>query len=67
VDSPFAGRHLIELLIGSIGCPARLADIGVEGSSAIRSLVHEANIERLNNNPRKIDPERLVELLTAAS
>ena len=30
---------------------------------AIRALVEQANAERLNNNPRQVEPEQLVELL----
>ena len=67
VESALAGRQWIQRLIGSTGCPTTLREVGIEGTSAIRSLVQEANMERLKNNPRQIDLERLVELLATAS
>jgi alcohol dehydrogenase class IV len=63
VETALAGRPEIVRFIGSLGCPAMLCDIGVVGTSDIRTLVREANIDRMNNNPRRIDPERLVDLL----
>jgi len=61
---PAAGRKL-EKLIGSVGCPVSLCDLGIVEHAEIEKLAAQANIQRLRNNPRQITFESLVDVLTA--
>ena len=52
-------RQKIDELIERIGCPVSLGNVGVEGDRAIAQLVDQVNLERLANNPRRIDAAAL--------
>jgi alcohol dehydrogenase class IV len=67
VNDPTTGRRKLEALIARIECPISLRDIGLVNEAEIWQLIAEVNVERLSNNPRRIDASRLFDLLTAAS
>jgi alcohol dehydrogenase class IV len=64
VKDAAGGHKKIENLIRALGSPSSLRDIGIIGRPAVMHLIQQANAERLNNNPRRIDASRLVELLS---
>lgn len=51
-----------ESLVRSLGCPTRLRDVGVRQSD-IAQIAQRVNVERLDNNPRRIDASALADLL----
>lgn len=55
-------RAGFESLVRSIGCPTRLRDVGV-GQAGIVEIARRVNVERLGNNPRRIDTTALAGLL----
>jgi alcohol dehydrogenase class IV len=63
-DSAAAGRKKLDDLIRKIGCPNSLHAIGVVDDSAVHRLIAEVNVERLSNNPRRINATQLFELLS---
>jgi alcohol dehydrogenase class IV len=62
VTDATAGRAKIEWLIGALGCPVSLREIGLVGDGAMKQLVERANAERMSNNPRRIDPTTFARL-----
>ena len=56
-------RQKIDALIERIGCPVSLGKVGVKGDRAIAQLVDQVNVERLANNPRRIDATALTHCL----
>jgi alcohol dehydrogenase class IV len=53
----------ITRFIASLGCPTRLAEIGVRDDAGIVQLIREANAERLGNNPRRLPSDDIGVLL----
>ena len=52
----------LDALLRSIECPNRLSEVGV-GPDDLDSLVESVNAHRLSNNPRRVTPESLRQLL----
>lgn len=50
-------------LATSIGCPASMADLGITTKERFEEIAASVNVERMSNNPRRIDRPQLVELL----
>ncbi|MQA89494.1 MAG: iron-containing alcohol dehydrogenase [Gemmatimonas sp.] len=55
-------RNRLHSLIRQIGCPCRLRDVGIRESD-LPALARSVNVDRLSNNPRRIDAPGLVTLL----
>jgi len=55
-------RERLRALIASVGCPTLLREVGVCDED-LPGLVEAVNLERLSNNPRKIDVEGMRRLL----
>lgn len=49
-------------LLQAIDCPTRLSDVGV-GADDIDALAESVNVGRLSNNPRRVTPKSLRQLL----
>ena len=47
----------------SLGCPTRLADVGVTSDAQIEEIVERVNVQRLGNNPRRFTSDSLRTLL----
>jgi alcohol dehydrogenase class IV len=54
----------IEKMITGLDCPASLSGAGIVERNVIRKIVDSANMERMSNNPRRIDSATLLDLLT---
>jgi alcohol dehydrogenase len=52
----------LKSIIENIGCPLRLREVGIKKDD-LSGLVSMVNVERLSNNPRKIDAPELSSLL----
>lgn len=53
----------IERLIHNLNCFPSLADAGVVSDEQIRAIASRVNLERLENNPRRITQDQLIALL----
>ena len=62
-ETPVAAARRIEEIVRSVDSPTRLSDLGLDRDADIEMLVRRVNTERLSNNPRRITPERLHQLL----
>ena len=60
-------RQVIHDLIGSIGLPTRLRDIGVKSQLDRDLIADNVNLERLDNNPRAITRHALHRIIDNAS
>jgi len=56
--------HLIDELKVSIGCPAAFADLGITRHDQLSEIAASVNVQRMSNNPRKIDHPMIVQLLS---
>lgn len=56
----------IENLLTELGVPASLAAAGIADEDELRALVASVNAERMSNNPRRLNPAALLELLQAS-
>lgn len=56
--------RLIDDLAVSIGCPASFADLGITGQDQLNEIAASVNVQRMSNNPRKIDHQMIVQLLS---
>lgn len=54
----------IDKMIRDLDCPASLGAAGIIERDQVRSLVDSANMERMSNNPRRVNSATLLELLT---
>jgi alcohol dehydrogenase class IV len=63
VKTVLKARGKIDALIERIGCPTLLNKVGIEDDAAIARLVEQVNVERLANNPRRIDAIALFDCL----
>lgn len=57
----------IERFIANLGCPVSLAAAGIVGAGELRQLVESVNAERMSNNPRRLNAEELLALLSDPS
>lgn len=55
-------QNKLKSILMDIGCPIRLSEVGIK-SVDLPKLVNNVNIERLSNNPRKIDRVTFINLL----
>jgi alcohol dehydrogenase class IV len=63
--SPQAAKDMIKSLMRDCGLPCSLPECGLD-TGDIRTVADHVNLERLKNNPRRIDQaEMLVDILTA--
>ena len=53
----------IDRLVADVGCPISLAEAGIQNEQQLRQIVSSVNAQRLANNPRKTNPEALLQLL----
>lgn len=61
VESASEGKHFLTNIAKGIGVELSLEKLGIKNYREI--IVNNVNLERLGNNPRKIDKEALIELL----
>jgi len=57
------GASRIHSLMESVGAPTRLRDVGVKNKEAVAWIAAQVNVERLSNNPRKVDRADIERLL----
>jgi alcohol dehydrogenase class IV len=57
------GRARIAELMESIGCAARLSELEITGHQTLKSIAESVNLDRLQNNPRKMTTVQLLQLL----
>jgi alcohol dehydrogenase class IV len=57
------GRARIAELMESIGCAARLSELEITGHQTLKSIAESVNLDRLQNNPRKMTTVQLLKLL----
>ena len=62
VTSPKKANNLLNQLANNIGVELSLSKLGIEKKEDIKLVLDNINIERLKNNPRKIETKRLTEL-----
>jgi alcohol dehydrogenase class IV len=62
-DTPEAGRERIRAMMRAIGLATELSAIGIACSAAADLVAREINLERMSNNPRAVDSNRLGEIL----
>ena len=61
--TPLEAANKIEKLVGTVGGPTRLSEIGMGSAAGVEMLVRSVNTERLSNNPRRVTPDDLRRLL----
>jgi alcohol dehydrogenase class IV len=57
----------VTALIADVGLPTRLRDVGCRSSAQRAALVDAVNPERLANNPRRVDPASLLQIVEAVA
>ncbi len=62
-ETPAEGKRRIQEFIESLGCQSRLSSFGIQTPEQLRDIATQVNVDRLNNNPRKISEEQLIRLL----
>ena len=62
-DSPSEAVRKIENLVRSVGGSTRLRDVRLHRDADVEMLVRRVNTQRLSNNPRRVTPEALRQLL----
>ena len=62
-STPLEAAKKIEKLVGAVGGPTRLNEIGMDSDAEVETLVRSVNTERLSNNPRRVTPDDLRRLL----
>jgi alcohol dehydrogenase class IV len=58
-----SSRQRITKLMESLEAPTRLRDVGIRTPADRELLVNNVNLERLANNPRKLTPEALAQII----
>lgn len=56
-------QHRIDTLLEQLGCPNRLSKVGVTEAKQRQMIAQHVNTERLSNNPRALDVEKIAQLL----
>jgi alcohol dehydrogenase class IV len=59
--------RLIDSLAVSVGCPTSLAGLGVTRWDQLDEIAASVNVQRMSNNPRKIDHLKIVQMLSNGS
>jgi len=62
-SSPEEADVLFRKLIGSVNCPSTLSSMDIEGTALLDQICSQVNSERLSNNPRRLTPVSIRELL----
>jgi alcohol dehydrogenase class IV len=57
-------QNRLRLIKENIGCPLNLSEVGIKKNDLL-TLARQVNVERLSNNPRKIDATGLNDLLNS--
>lgn len=57
----------IDNLVESLGCPSSVSQAGITDEANLQLIVDSVNSERMSNNPRRITPESLLQLLRRSS
>ena len=61
--TPEQARDRVTDLQRAINCPVRLGDVGVSTSTEVRTIAEQVNVQRLVNNPRRMTPAIITDLL----
>lgn len=56
----------IDSLAAAVGAPCSFADVGISRIEQLHEIAASVNIQRMSNNPRKIDQSMIVQLLSHA-
>jgi alcohol dehydrogenase class IV len=59
--------RLIDSLAESVGRPASFADLGITQREQLDEIADSVNVQRMSNNPRRIDRSTIVQLLSQDS
>ncbi len=62
VDDAEGARVWLDDLMGQTGCPTRLSEVGMTVGD-VEGIVENVNVERLANNPRRLTPEGIRNIL----
>ncbi len=62
-QDPADGRRIVEDLVASLGLEATLEGVGAGADEARRRIAESVNPQRLANNPRRLSPDVIVELI----
>ena len=57
------GSERLVMLMEAIGCKTRLSQLQIEGNEVLSRIASSVNLERLRNNPRRMNGEQLMGLL----
>lgn len=61
--TPEEGNERIQKFVKSLGCEVQLRKFGIETTAQLKAIADQVNLERLNNNPRRLTNPQLIELL----
>jgi alcohol dehydrogenase class IV len=61
-DTECSARRITELIEG-LGLPTRLSEVGIQGPADRALIVANVNVERLENNPRRLTREALAQII----
>ncbi len=61
--TPQQARSHITDLQRAIKCPVRLTDVGVQTTADLQTITEQVNVQRLSNNPRRMTPAAITDLL----
>ena len=59
-----AGAQKIENFIDNLGVAQKLSKLGISQNNLKSNIIDEVNLERLNNNPRKVNREKIKSYLS---
>ncbi|WP_437194073.1 phosphonoacetaldehyde reductase [Planctomicrobium sp. SH527] len=62
-STPEEGNVAIQQFVRSLGCKTQLGELGVFGEETFRKISAKVNLERLQNNPRRVTSDQLVEMM----
>ena len=63
VNSPEHADAVFRQKVAAVGCPVTFSGAGIEGADLIDRICKQVNPERLANNPRRLTPAAMRELL----
>ena len=63
VNSPEHADTVFRQKVAAVGCPVTFSGAGIEGADLIDRICKQVNPERLANNPRRLTPAAMRELL----
>lgn len=62
-STPEEGNAAIQEFVRSLGCQTQLLELGVAGEETFRNIAGKVNLQRMQNNPRRVTSDQLVEML----